>query len=129
MLSILYYLLIPFLALNASFSPSYTQPECLVTEISISCTDIIPDSYHFTDQASMQKILQYLRSVEFLDGINDPPAMEASPIYEITLTHSTGRVTTYRQVSNQYLSKNNGRWHCIDPEQGRLLSELYIDLT
>ena len=122
------FLLLPLLAINASFEPVYKPPDYLISDIRIVCNGSITEERYCTDQASMQRILQYLRMIEFCDEIDEAAPQDTSPVYEIILTHSTGRVTVYRQISRCYLSKNGGRWHRLDPEQGQLLSVLYHGL-
>ena len=125
MIKTLAYLLLPFLMLNTSSLPNYEPPDYLISKISIHCTDTTQSQREFTDQESMRQILQYLRTVEFFDSADDPPAMDSLPFFDISLYHYTGRVTTYRQISCHYLSKNSGKPHRLDPEQGQQLYGLF----
>ena len=104
--------------------PDFPAPERLVTEIEITCSEGTPARQHFSDQDSMAPILQYLRSVAFVPEEAGEESW-TEPCYTITLTHSTGRVTVYRQIGSRYLSKNGGRWHTLDPAQGQMLFDLY----
>ena len=119
------YLLIPFLTLNTSFEPDHEPPDYLISKISIVCIDSAQIQRDFTKQADMQKILQYLRSVEFCDTWDDPPPLDSLPVFDITLYHCTGRITTYRQISCHYLSKNGSKLHRLDPAQGQQLLALF----
>ena len=124
MLKFITYLLIPFFALNTSVDPLSKPPDFLVTKISILCTETSQSQRDYIDQESMRQILQYLRSVEFLDS-EDPPPTDSLPVFDITLYHCTGRITTYRQISCHYLSKNGSKLHQLDPEQGQQLFTLF----
>lgn len=124
MLKLIAYFLIPFLTLNTSIEPSYEPPDCLISKISVICSDTSENRQDFTDQTRMQQIMQYLRSAEFCDYEKDPPPLDSLPVFEIILYHYTGRVTTYRQISCHYLSKNGGKYHRLDPEQGKQLFAL-----
>lgn len=114
-----------FLLGGSTSEPIFSAPEYLVTEIEITCSHGFPAHRHYTDQESMNRILSYLRGVELVDTepVTPPQANESQ--YWITLTHSTGRVTVYRQIADRGLCKNNSRWHGLDPEQGKLLSSIY----
>ena len=125
MLKLITYLLIPFLTLNTSFEPTYKPPDYLISKISIVCTDTTQSRHEYTDQASMQQILQYLRTVEFFDAAEDPPPIDSLPVFDITLFHCTGRITTYQQISCHYLSKNGSKLHRLDPAQGQQLFALF----
>ena len=125
MIKILTYLLVPFLMLNTSSPSGCEPPDYLISKISIHCNDITQSQREFTDQASMRQILQYLRTVDFLDSAEDPPPMDVLPFFDITLYHCTGQITTYRQTSCHYLSKNGGTLHRLDPEQGQQLFALF----
>ena len=73
----------------------------------------------------MGRILRYLRFVP-LHGQADTDSMAGSlPLYTVRLTHATGRVTEYRQLGNEYLSKNDSPWYHIDPEDGCLPDNLF----
>ena len=124
MIKLITYLLIPFLTLNTSSEPIYQPPDYLITKISIVCTDTAQTKYDYTTQAQMQQILQYLRIVEFFDAAEDPPPLDSLPVFDITLFHCTGRITTYQQISCHYLSKNGSKPHRLDPEQGSQLFSL-----
>ena len=124
MIKLITYLLIPFLTLNTSLEPAYQPPDYLISKISIVCTDTVQRRYDLTDQANMQQILQYLRTVDFFDAAADPPSLSSLPVCDITLFHCTGRITTYQQISCHYLSKNGSKLHRLDPEQGQQLFAL-----
>lgn len=121
-------LVIPAVFFHASFQPEYIAPDYLVTQITITCSSDSPAQRQFTDQQSMGTILEYLRSAA-LYGKADSGAIDTdAPLYCITLTHSTGRVTVYRQIAGDFLAKDNSAWHYLDPEQGQQLQVLYHSL-
>lgn len=120
------FLLFPVLFSHFSAAPSFSAPEYLVTRIRITCSDGWPSERIFTSQESMGKILEYLRSVEFVDDSTEP--VQSHPVYCIILTYSTGRNTVYQQHADNLLSRNGGRWHQLDPDQGKQLDLLYHTL-
>ena len=128
MKQLLSFLLIPVLIFSASAQPEVIPPDYLITEITISCDQDSPARRQFTDQESMGIILQYLRGASLYGEADSNSVDKNAPLYTIALTHSTGRVTVYRQIAVDYLAKDSSPWYQIDPEQGGLLQSLYHDL-
>lgn len=115
----------PFILFCAAAPPEAVPPDYLITEITVTCPDRYPAPLKFTDQQTMGRILRYLRFVP-LHGQADTDSMAGSlPLYTVRLTHATGRVTEYRQLGTEYLSKNDSPWYHIDPEDGRLPENLF----
>ena len=101
--------------------PEAVPPDYLVTEITISCPDHSDVPLQFSDQQTMRQILQYLRTVS-LQGKADMDSIDFNlPLYTVSLTHATGRITEYSQLGEEYLSKNDSPWYHIDPAEGRFL--------
>ncbi len=117
-------ILAPFLLFCTAVPPEAVRPDYLVTEITVTCPDRSLPLQQITDEETIVQILQYLRFVP-LEGQADNDSLHASlPLYTIQLTHATGRITEYRQLGADFLSKNGSVWYHIDPEQGRTLEEL-----
>ena len=115
------FLLTPFFIFCKAAPPETVLPDYLVSEIAIICPDRSPVPVTVTDQQAMGQILYYLRTVP-LRGQADRDSMDRSlPLYTIRLTHITGRVTEYRQLGTEYISKGDSPWYHINPEDGRFL--------
>lgn len=118
-------LIAPLILFCTAAPPETVHPDYLVTEITVTCPDRHPAPLQFTDQQTMGRILQYLRFVP-LQGQADTDSMSADlPLYTLRLTHATGRITEYRQLGSEYLSKKDSPWYHIDPEDGRLPEDLF----
>lgn len=117
-------ILTPFILFCSAVPPAAVPPDYLISQIAITCPDSSPTPMQITDQQAMGQILQYLRTVP-LQGQADTDSMGHSlPLYTIRLTHTTGRITEYRQLGAEYLAKNDSPWYHIDPELGSALEEL-----
>ena len=113
-------ILMPFFLFCASIPQENTPPDYLITDITITCSEHA-DPQQFADQQAMRQILQYLRTTP-LYGKADEANIESNlPLYTIHLFHTTGRITEYRQLGNEYLAKNDSPWYHIDPELGSFL--------
>ena len=114
-------ILAPFILLCTAMPPESIPPDYLITEITVTDPDHPNAFLQFSDQATMGQLLTYLRTVS-LKGKADKDSMDlALPIYTIRLVHATGRITQYRQLGTEYLSKNDSPWYQIDPTEGRFL--------
>ena len=114
-------ILAPFILLCTAMPPESIPPDYLITEITVTTQDHFDAPLRFSDQATMGQLLTYLRTVS-LNGKADTDSMDSTlPLYTIRLTHATGRITQYRQLGTEYLSKNGSPWYHIDPAEGRFL--------
>ena len=121
MRQLLAFLFAPFFLFCKAAPPETVLPDYLVSEIAIICPDYSPIPVTVTDQQTMGQILDYLRTVP-LRGQADWDIMDRSlPLYTIRLTHITGRITEYRQLGTEYISKGDSPWYHISPEDGRFL--------
>ena len=121
-------LLTPFFLFCKSVPLETVPPDYLVTEITVTCPDLSPSPLVITDQQTMGEILRYLRTVPLL-GKADKDSMTGSlPLYTISLTHATGRITEYRQLGAEYLSKNDSPWYEIPPEEGSIPEDLFLQV-
>ena len=119
------WIIAPFFLFCTAMPPAPIPPDYLVTEITVSCPDRSPAPLTLVDLQTIGQYLQYLRSVP-LQGQADKDSINSSlSLYTVRLTHATGRVTEYRQFGAEYLSKNDSPWYHIDPEDGRLLENLF----
>lgn len=120
--------ILPAFFFHTSAQSEIVQPDYLITKITISCEQDFPTQRQFTDQESMRKILQYLRGTALYGEADGDSMSKNAPLYTISLSHSTGRVTMYRQIAGDYLAKDSSPWYQLDPEEGQLLYALYHNL-
>ena len=121
MRQILAFIFAPLLIFCAAVPPETVPPDYLITQITVTCPDRSPTPLMLTDQQQMGAILEYLRTLS-LHSQADTDSIDTSlPLYTLRLTHATGRITEYRQLGEEYLSKNDSPWYHIDPAQGCFL--------
>lgn len=78
----------------------------------------------YTKSNKMTAVLNYLRWLQPAHKADCDPEQIPGDDYMITVTLSDGEREIYRQKTNGYLQKNNGRWENIDPEKGIMLYEI-----
>ena len=118
-------ILTPVLLFCTAVPPDAALPDYLISEIPVTCPQRFPAPLQINDQQAMGEILQYLRAVPLHGKADTVSIFEEMPQYTIRLTHAAGHVTHYRQLGAEYLSKNDSPWYHIDPEDGRILEELF----
>lgn len=118
-------ILTPVLLFCTAVPPDAAIPDYLISEITVICPQRFPAPLQINDQQAMGEILQYLRAVPLHDKADTVSISEEMPQYTIRLTHAAGHVTQYRQLGAEYLSKDDSPWYHIDPEDGRILEELF----
>ena len=97
----------------------------VVTAIDVTSTENgITENYHYTDTNKMQVILHYLRNLQPDKVTPIDPESFRTDAYEIRLALSDGTQTTYRQIFDEFLQKNDGRWHSIDRTLGAILPKV-----
>lgn len=110
--------------------PGENHPVRVVTRIDvISTEDGFTQNYHYTDNTKMQVILHYLRNLQPDKSTPINPDTFRADAYEIKLTMSDGSQTVYRQIFDEYLQKNGGRWHSIDRTLGAILPKVLDNMT
>ena len=78
----------------------------------------------YTNSQKMTAVLNYLRWLRPQYKADCDPELIPGDEYTITVTLSDGQQEIYRQKTNGYLRKNDGRWENIDPEKGVKLYEI-----
>ena len=76
----------------------------------------------------MEKILTYLRQLEYRGMAETDPERICGDSYQITVRSSDGTSCNYRQRANCYLSRNNHPWEKIDPKQAEKLYPLLQEM-
>ena len=118
-------LLSSFLSAGYSADPPPAAPVNVVTEIRVSVVhegEVSQVSY--TDSQTMKAILTYLRVLDPRGKFEFDPDTFRSDTYEFTLCYSDGTQTTYRQIHNEYLQKDDGIWQRISQKAGLLFPAL-----
>lgn len=93
----------------------------VVERITVSVPGIHDREY--SDSRKMGRILNYLRSLERRAALPGEAEESEGRICLITLHHSDGSRSVYRQKGGQYLHRR-GAWQKIPPEQARHLALL-----
>ena len=97
----------------------------VVTRIDVlTNTEASTQKHSYTDNEKMEVILYYLRNLQPDKATPITPDTFRSDSYEICLTMSDGSQTIYRQIYDEYLQKNGGRWHSIDRALGGILPKV-----
>jgi len=78
----------------------------------------------YTESQKIAAVLNYLRWLRPQFKADCDPEMIPGDEYTITVSLSDGVQEVYRQKTNGYLRKDNGRWENIDPEKGVMLYEI-----
>lgn len=101
----------------------------LVTEINVIC--YYGDSQlerHYTAPDKMEQVLLYLRLLDRgLEATMDPEKLDGIH-YKIVLHYSNGQQRIYHQRTDGYISEDFKPWLKIDPEQGKLLLHLLLEV-
>ena len=117
-------ILAPFLIFCTAVPPESVPPDYLVTAITVTTPDSSLSPQQIANEETMVQILHYLRFVPLAGQADEDSLLTSLPLYTIQLTHANGRITEYRQLGTEYLSKNDGAWYHIEPDRGRTLEEL-----
>lgn len=104
----------------------------VVTAVEVSASvDGLLLRRRYTGEEKMRTVLTYLRKLKPQLFANIDPETFRTNAFRITLTLSDGSRQVFHQLHDQYLQKNDGAWHSIDPAYGsalvRLLEELPSD--
>lgn len=105
------------------------SPLRLVTQIDVTChygQSLLTRRYTATDK--MEQILLYLRLLNRGLTANTDPEQLDGIHYKIVLHYSNGKQRIYHQRADGYLSENFKPWLKIDPEQGKLLLHLLLEV-
>lgn len=78
----------------------------------------------YTKSQKVTAMLNYLRWLRPQYKADCDPEVIPGDEYTITVTLSDGEQEVYRQKTNGYLQKDDGRWENIDPEKGVMLYEI-----
>ena len=101
----------------------------LVTRIDVTC--YYGDSQldrQYTAPDKMEQVLLYLRLLDRgLEATTDPEKLDGIH-YKIILHYSNGQQRIYHQRTDGYISENFKPWLKIDPEQGKLLPHLLLEV-
>ena len=111
---------------------SESSPLRVVTAVSVFYSNgPINAQRHYTSDAKMQKILDYLRLINPYGTPDEDPETAVGSDFHIVLSYSDGYQKFYRQKSDRYLQNTDGRWQKIDPtkaeELARLVGQLESD--
>ena len=103
----------------------HTARTRVITGITVTATqDARLISRHFTDAPSMERIMQYLRSLDPYNQTDIAPDSFRTDAYEIIVSYSDGNHSVYHQIYDQYFQANDGSWRRIDPKSGGKLPGL-----
>ncbi len=97
----------------------------VVTGVSITANT--PESTvqrHYSQDHNISNVLNYLRLLDPYTSVELDSETFRSGDYEIIINYSDGAHTVYRQIYQDYLQKDGGRWKRIDPKLGSRLQEL-----
>lgn len=84
--------------------------------------------YRYTNEEKLRVLLHYLRRVRPGGTVPITPDTFRTDAYRITLNLSDGTRAVYHQLYSDYLQKESGRWHSIDPTHGGALARLLKEL-
>lgn len=84
--------------------------------------------YRYTGEEKIRAVLHYLRRANPDRSIPITPETFRTDAYRITLYLSDGTKSVYHQLYSNFLQKENGRWHSIDPAHGSALARLLREL-
>ena len=97
----------------------------LVTEITVHYENgPIHGQLHYSEDDKMQLILTYLRLLNPYGQPPEDPETTDGTLFQITLTHADGGVTTYQQKADRYLKSGEEPWLCIPSQKAVELSLL-----
>ena len=115
---------------GCSRADSPQPPVCrVVTQIDVAAAHNGTVHYHtFTDSEKMETILNYLRLVQPAGNAEIQPDTFRADAFQITLSYSDSGQTTYYQIYNDYLRKDNGFWKTVDQDQAAALPPLLISM-
>ena len=99
------------------------QPLCrTVTQVSVTASHNGAVTYHtYTESEKMETMLNYLRLLFPDTSANIEPETFRSDAYRITVNYSDGNHSTYYQIYNDFLKKDDGKWQKIAADQGAAL--------
>ena len=104
---------------NHSVSASHVVTEITITRESDHIT------HRYTSQASMERILSYLRRLKPYGKVEGCPEVLSAENYRITVTLSDGSRQLYRQLDRRYFLDARRQWRQIDPDAAEELSLLF----
>lgn len=104
---------------NHSVSASHVVTEITITRESDHIT------HRYTSQASMERILSYLRRLKPYGKVEGCPETLSGENYRITVTLADGRQKVYKQVAKLYFCGADQYWRQIDPDAAEELSLLF----
>ena len=97
----------------------------LVTEITVHYENgPIHGQLHYSEDDKMQPILTDLRLLNPYGQPPEDPETTDGTLFQITLTHADGGVTTYQQKADRYLKSGEEPWLCIPSQKAVELSLL-----
>lgn len=97
----------------------------LVTKITVRYENgPIHGQLHYSEDDKMQLILTYLRLLNPYGQPPEDPETTDGTLFQITLTHADGGVTTYQQKADRYLKSGEEPWLCIPSQKAVELSLL-----
>ena len=128
----IYLLIISLLLSGCTYyaPPGENHAARVVTVIDVvSTVDGSTQTYHYTNSYKMQVILHYLRNLHPDRSTPISPDTFRADSYEIKLSLSDGSQTVYRQIFDEYLQKNGGRWQSIDRTLGAILPKVLDNMA
>ena len=98
--------------------PDAVGPCRVVTEITVEwSTDDTQGTVVYTDQHKMNKVLNYIRSLDPMPVSGDAlPNLEGKSRYQIGILRSDGTIVSYTQYGITNFRKENGTLNEVDPE-------------
>ena len=104
-----------------------SEPPRVVTEISITrAAD--GQTHHYTNDRCMEKILNYLRTLDPHSRVSNLSEEDNNTAYLITVTRSDGTQTLYGQIHPSYFYGDSQYWKRIDPKKADRLPLLFYAL-
>ena len=99
------------------------QPLCrVVTTIDVTAAhNGTVSHYIYSHSDKMETLLNYLRMVHPDASTDMAPDTFRADAYQITVSFSDGNHSTYYQIYNEFLKKDDGSWMRIDADQGATL--------
>ena len=124
-------LLVAFALGGCSYAapPGENHGPRVITSIEVTASmDGRLSSYRYTQDKKIRTVMTYLRKATPDRSVSITPDTFRTDAYRITVHLSDGTKKVYHQLYSDYLQKENGRWHSIDPAHGDALSRLLQEL-
>ena len=93
-----------------------SEPPRVVTEISITRASD-GQTHRYTNDRCMEKILNYLRTLDPYSRVSNLSEETGSTAYLITVTRSDGTQALYGQIHPSYFYGDSQYWKRIDPKK------------